>query len=115
MTRKLKDNGGVQVDISHNDNPWQAKVYKVPVLRQAINAFIPKKGTKEYRKMQTLMKDSASTKKMEWIYINRIFIAIITFVLTIVFSIILHKVAINYVYTEPTTEQQVLGKLSDKK
>ena len=114
MTRKLKDNGGVKADIAQSDNPWQAKVYKVPVLKQAINAFIPKKGTKDYRKMQELMKDSATKKKMEWIYINRIIMAIITFFVTIAFSIILHKVAINYVYTEPTTEQQVLGTLSEK-
>ena len=56
MTRKLKDNGGVQVYISNNDNTWQAKVYKIPVLKQAVNAFVPKKGTKAYRKMQILMK-----------------------------------------------------------
>lgn len=114
MTRKLKDNGGVQAEMSNKDNPWQEKIYKIPVLKQAVNAFVPKPGTKDYRKMQNLMKDSASKKKMEWIYINRIFMAIITFILTIIFSIILHKVAINYVYTEPTTEQQVLGKLSEK-
>ena len=114
MTRKLKDNGGVQAEMSNRDNPWQEKIYKIPVLKQAVNAFVPKPGTKDYRKMQNLMKDSASKKKMEWIYINRIFMAIITFILTIIFSIILHKVAINYVYTEPTTEQQVLGKLSEK-
>ena len=30
------------------------------------------------------------------------------------FFIILHKVAINYVYTNPTTEQTVLGSLSEK-
>ncbi len=114
MTRKLKDNGGVQAEMASRDNPWQEKIYKIPVLKQAINAFVPKPGTKDYRKMQNLMKDSASKKKMEWIYINRIFMAIITFILTIIFSIILHKVAINYVYTEPTTEQQVLGKLSEK-
>ena len=114
MTRKLKDNGGVQAEMSNRDNPWQEKIYKSPVLKQAVNAFVPKPGTKDYRKMQNLMKDSASKKKMEWIYINRIFMAIITFILTIIFSIILHKVAINYVYTEPTTEQQVLGKLSEK-
>ena len=114
MTRKLKDNGGVQTEMANRDNPWQEKIYKIPVLKQAINAFVPKPGTKDYRKMQNLMKDSASKKKMEWIYINRIFMAIITFILTIIFSIILHKVAINYVYTEPTTEQQVLGKLSEK-
>ena len=28
MTRKLKDNGGVQVDIATNDHPWQEKVYQ---------------------------------------------------------------------------------------
>lgn len=114
MTRKLKDNGGVQAEMANKDNPWQEKIYKIPVLKQAVNAFVPKPGTKDYRKMQNLMKDSASKKKMEWIYINRIFMAIITFILTIIFSIILHKVAVNYVYTEPTTEQQVLGKLSEK-
>jgi len=114
MTRKLKDNGGVQVDIATNDNPWQAKVYKKPILKQAINAFIPKPGTKDYRKMQKLMKDSASKAKMEWIYINRIALAIVTLIVSIIFFIFLHKIAINYVYTEPTTETMVLGKLSEK-
>ena len=114
ITRKLKDNGGVQVAISHNDHPWQEKIYKVPVLKQVINCFIPKPGTKDYRKMQNLMKESASKAKMEWIYINRLILAIVTFVCSIIFFIILHKVAINYVYTNPTTEQTVIGKLSEK-
>ena len=114
ITRKLKDNGGVQIDIARNDNPWQEKIYKIPVLKQAINAFIPKPGTKDYRKMQQLMKDSASKKKMEWIYINRLVLTVATFIGSIIFFIILHKVAINYVYTEPTTEQVVIGTLSEK-
>ena len=114
ITRKLKDNGGVQVDIAHNDHPWQEKVYKVPILKQAINCFIPKPGTKDYRKMQELMKDSASKAKMEWIYINRLALTIATFICSIIFFIILHNVAINYVYTNPTTRQQVLGSLSEK-
>jgi len=114
ITRKLKDNGGVQVDIATNDNPWQEKIYSKPVLKQAINAFIPKPGTKDYRKMQKLMKDSASKSKMEWIYVNRIVLAIVTLVISVIFFFFLHKIAINYVYTEPTTETQVLGKLSEK-
>ena len=114
ITRKLKDNGGVQVDIAHNDHPWQEKIYNIPILKQAINAFIPKKGTKDYRKMQQLMKDAASKAKMEWIYINRLVLTVATFVVSIIFFIILHKVAINYVYTEPTTDQVVIGTLSEK-
>ena len=114
MTRKLKDAGGVQVDVSPNSHPWQEKVYKNPILKKLINAFIPKKGTKEYRKMQTLLKDSASKSKMEWIYINRICLAIVTFIGTIILSAQLHRVAINYVYTEPTTETSIMGTLSDE-
>ena len=114
MTRKLKDNGGVQVDIATNNHPWQEKVYEKPILKQAVNAFIPKPGSKDYRKMQKLMKDSASKAKMEWIYINRICIAIVTIIVSIIFFIFLHKLAINYVYTEPTTEDVVLGQLSEK-
>ena len=113
MTRKLKDNGGVQVDIATNDNPWQQKLYRKPIVKQFVNAFIPKNGTKEYRKMQKLLKDSASKSKMEWVYVNRIMLAITTFLVTIVLAGQLHRIAIDYVYTEPTTRQQVLGKLSE--
>ena len=50
ITRKLKDNGGVQVDIARNEHPWQEKVYKNPVLKKVINLFVPKKGTKNKEK-----------------------------------------------------------------
>ena len=64
--------------------------------------------------MQDLMKESASKAKMEWIYVNRLVLTIVTFICSIIFFIILHKVAINYVYTNPTTRQEVLGSLSEK-
>ena len=114
MTRKLKDNGGVQVDIATNQHPWQEKVYKNPVLKKIVNQFIPKKGSKDYRKMQTLLKDSASKSKMEWVYINRICLTVITFVLSILLFAQLHKLAINYVYTEPTSRSIVMGTMSEK-
>ena len=114
MTRKLKDNGGVQVDISTNQHPWQEKVYNNPALRKIINSFIPKKGSKDYRKMQKLLKDSASKSKMEWVYINRICLAVVTFILSIILFAQLHRLAINYVYTEPTTRSTVMGTMSEK-
>mgnify|MGYP004464485861 CR=1 FL=1 len=114
MTRKLKDNGGVQVDLSTNQHPWQEKVYNNPALRKIINSFIPKKGSKDYRKMQKLLKDSASKSKMEWVYINRICLAVVTFILSIILFAQLHRLAINYVYTEPTTRATVMGTMSEK-
>ncbi len=114
MTRKLKDNGGVQVEVTKTDHPWQEKLYEKPVVKQVVNAFVPKPGTKDYRKMQKLMKDSASKLKMEWVYVNRICLAIVTLIISIIFFAFSHKLAINYVYTEPTTRQEVLGSLSEK-
>ena len=114
LTRKLKDNGGVQADISQREHPWQEKVYNIPVIKRVINAFIPKKGTKDYRKMQQLLKDSASKSKMEWVYVNRIALAVVAFVTTIIFTAQLHRISINYIYSEPTTRTTVLGTLSEK-
>ena len=114
MTRKLKDNGGVQAGSSNNEHPWQEKVYKIPVVKQIVNAFIPKRGSKDYRKIQKLMKDSASKLKMEWLYVTRMTLAIVTVILSIIFFIFLHKIAVDYVYTEPTTRQQVIGSLSEQ-
>ena len=61
-----------------------------------------------------MLKDSASSQKMEWLYINRITLAIVTFIVSIILFLQLHQVAINYVYTEPTTDYDIIGGLSEK-
>ena len=51
---------------------------------------------------------------MEWLYINRITMAIITCIASIIIFNQLHTIAINYVYTEPTTDYNIMGSLSEK-
>ena len=114
LVRRLKDNGSTTIDTKNTENPWQAKIYSVPVLKKIIDLFIPKQGTKEYRKTVQLLKDAASKLKMEWYYINRITIAIITFFASLLIFMQLHQIAINYIYTEPTTDYDIIGGLSDK-
>ena len=58
------------------------KLYKKPIIKKIVDLFIPKKGTKDYRKVQKLLKDSASKLKMEWLYVNRITLAIVTFIVS---------------------------------
>ena len=113
LTRKLKDNGATTID-TRSENPWQAKLYKKPIIKKVVDLFIPKKGSKDYRKVQKLLKDSASKLKMEWLYVNRITLAIVTCIVSIVLFTQLHKIAINYVYEEPTTDYNVMGSLSEK-
>ena len=113
LVRKLKDNGSTAID-TRTENPWQEKLYKKKPIKKIVDLFIPKKGTKEYRKVVQLLKDAASPQKMEWLFMNRIAIAIVTFFASILVFTQLHVVAINYIYTEPTTDYNIIGGLSEK-
>ena len=108
LVRKLKDNGSTSINTKNTENPWQEKLYKKKPIKKIVDLFIPKERTKEYRKVKQLLKDSASSLKMRWLYINRISLAIVTFVASIFIFAQLHVVAINYIYTEPTTDYDII-------
>ena len=108
LTRKLKDNGAVSTSTKNYENPWQEKVYKNKIAKQIVDMLMPKPGTKDFRKIRDLLKDSASKLKMRWLYVNRISICVVTFVVSFFFFIQLHRVAVDYVYTQPTTTYDIL-------
>lgn len=114
LVRKLKDNGSTGMNTQNTEKPWQEKLYKKKPIKKIVDLFIPKVGTKEYRKIQKYLKDAASPLKMEWLYVNRIVMAIVTCIASIIIFSQLHVIAINYVYTEPTTDYDIIGGLSDK-
>lgn len=114
LVRKLKDNGSVNMNTKNIENPWQEKVYKNKFARKIIDLFLPKDGTKEYKKIKDLLKDAASPLKMEWVYINRICIAVVTFVASIFVFMHLHQIAINYEYTQPTSDYNLISGMSAK-
>ena len=113
LIRKLKDNGSTNnIRIKNEENPWQNKIYKIPIIKQFVQLFIPKKGTKNYRKITNKLKDAAAKTKIEWLYVNRIAFVICTFFVSIILTISLHS--INYVYTAKTTDYDVIGSLSER-
>ena len=113
LTRKLKDNGSVNTNTKNTENPWQAKLYKIKLVKKFVDLFIPKQGTKEYRKLQQDMKDAASKDKIQWIYINRILLCIITFIASIIIIMYLHNIVIQNVYTDPTADYNIIGQMSE--
>ena len=112
LIRKLKDNGAVK-KVQDEQNPWQAKVYANPLGKRIVDPFIPKKNTKEYRKLKKLLKDAASKQKTEWLYVNRIVLAIGAFIISIIFFIVIHKVQVNYIYTQPTSDYDLVGSMTE--
>ena len=114
LVRKLKDNGSTNINTGNIQNPWQAKLYKKPFIKQIVDLFMPKKGTKEYRNLKQTLKDAASNAKMEWLYINRICLAIVVGIVSLILFFYLHKLAISWVYTEPTSDYNIIGEMNDK-
>ncbi len=113
FVRSLKDNGSVNA-ASNTENPIQKRLYNHKIVKRFIDYLMPKDGTKEYKKVTTLLKDNASKLKMEWLYINRVGCTIISFIVAMFILLESHQYAINYIYTEPTTDYNILGNLSEK-
>lgn len=113
LTRKLKDNGSTKIDTTP-EHPWQEKVYNVPFIKNIVDMFIPKEGTKERRRIKNLIKDSAAKDKIEWIYVKRLLLAIVTFVASLFIFTQLHRIQIDYIYTQPTSTYDIVGEMSGK-
>ena len=114
LTRKLKDNGSTAMNTKNTENPWQAKLYKNRFVKMFVNLFMPKPGTREYNQLNKKMKDAASKDKIEWLYINRILLCVIIFVVSVFLFGQLHQITINNVYTDPTQDFDIIGQMAEK-
>lgn len=108
LIRKIKDNGSIKDAYKDINQTWQVKLYKKNVAKKIIDLFIPKQGTKEYRKNRQLLKDAASKNTIESLYINRIVVCIVTFFVSLFLFGQIHKVAVSYVYEQPTTDYDLI-------
>ncbi len=113
LIRKLKDNGSVNTNTKNTENPWQQKLYKIKIVKKIVDAFVPKDGTKEHRVLQRELKDAASKDKMEWLYINRIALCVVSFLVTMVVVMQLHRITVNNIFTDPTADYNIIGQMSE--
>ena len=113
LIRKLKDNGSTRV-VQDTQNPWQEKIYKIPLAKKLLDLVIPKENTKENKKLKKLLKDSGSKKKVRWVYVEKVVISIVTFIISLGLFFAIHQVQINFVYNEPTTDYDLIGELSGR-
>lgn len=112
LIRKVKDTNAKN-NTKNEQNPWQNKLYNIASIKKIVDAFIPKKGTKQYKNLIRMMKDAATSEKIEWIYINRIALFIVIFFASIFMMDRMHRLSIDYIYTTPTTSYNLIS-MSEK-
>jgi len=109
LVRKVKDTGSIKDEYKDPNKVWQMKLYNKQFIKPIIDRFIPSKNTREYRKNVKLMKEASAKQKMETLYVNRIVLAIVAFVVAICFFNLVHNVAVDYIYTEPVADYDMLS------
>ena len=112
LIRKIKDNSSTNANMKNTENPWQAKLYKNKQIKKVIDLFMPKPGTRDHRKVVRLLKDAASKSKIEWLYINRIAITLVTCVVSVFMFYQLHRISVKYIYEQPDSDYNILGQMS---
>lgn len=113
LIRKLKDNGSTRI-VQDIQNPWQEKIYNIPLAKKFLDLIIPKDNTKENKKLRRLLKDSGSKKKVRWVYVEKLVACVATFIVSLIVFFAIHQVQINFIYNEPTTDYNLIGELSGR-
>ena len=113
LVRKVKDNGSIKDEYKDQNKVWQMRLYKKPFIKNIVDMFVPNKKSKEYRKTVKLMKEASTKQKMETLYVNRICLSIIVFLGSLIFFLIIHHVALDYIYTQPVSNYDLMGEMSE--
>jgi hypothetical protein len=113
LLKRVKDNSNDSRFKIVKDNPWQEKVYRIPLIEQFVDKLMPTSGKKKYVKIRKLLKDSASKLKMEWLYINRLACALAGFLAVLLLFNVMHSLAIKNVLEGATLSETVIGSLSE--
>ena len=108
LIRKLKDNGSVK-RVEDTQNPWQEKLYKNKLIKKVVDMFMPKQHTAQERKEKRLLQDAASKQKLHWLYVSRLAMTILAFIGAIITIIALHAIQVNFQYTNPTSDYDLIG------
>ena len=91
---------------------WQEKLYKMPFVKMIVDAFKSKPHTRKNRNETILIKNTNSYLTIEWLYVNKLVAAAITFVLVLILMFNMQRIDVSAVYNKVSDELSLLGKLS---
>lgn len=110
---RIKDNNDKQSTYTTNE-AWQEKVYRLPFVEKIIDGLVPSQDKPAYASINKLLQDTASTLKIEWLYVNRVICAVIAFFVALLIVNQMHAMAVENVLYSDTVENNIMGKASDK-
>lgn len=114
LIRKLAENDEAKYVPKGPKRQWEKRVYTWRPIKWIIDQIVPALHTSKHYRLNLLLKEANSPLRIEWFYIQRIFVCIAGFITVIVLSLFLHFQAVYNVYHNPTKEQMsILGYMNE--
>lgn len=94
---------------------WQETVYnKIFLVKGLVNSLMPRQHTRKNRKKSEAIKLTNSYLTLEWLYVNKITYALITFVAVFILLLNMKHLDVQSVYNDISDEFLSMGQLSEE-
>ncbi len=93
---------------------WQDKAYKITWVKLIVDAFKSKPHTKKNRRETELIKNTNSYLTIEWLYVNKITAAFVTFILALILMFNITRIDIRATYNKISDEFLSFGQLTEQ-
>lgn len=110
---RIKDNVEKKVSYSSN-NVWQERVYRLPFVERIIDALVPGQDKPAYARATRLLRDTASTLRLEWLYVNKAVSSVLTFLVVLLVVVQMHGLAEESILSGSSEDSGIMGTMSEK-
>lgn len=93
---------------------WQDKLYKITIVKLVVDAFKSRPHTKKNRKETMLIKNTNSYLTIEWLYVNKITAAFVTFILALILMFNVTRIDVKATYNKISDEFLSFGQLTEQ-
>lgn len=93
---------------------WQDKLYKITIVKLVVDAFKSRPHTKKNRKETMLIKNTNSYLTIEWLYVNKITAAVVTFILALILMFNITRIDVRATYNKISDEFLSFGQLTEQ-
>ena len=93
---------------------WQDKLYKITIVKLVVDAFKSRPHTKKNRKETMLIKNTNSYLTIEWLYVNKITAAFVTFFLALILMFNVTRIDVKATYNKISDEFLSFGQLTEQ-
>lgn len=93
---------------------WQDKLYKITIVKLVVDAFKSRPHTKKNRKETMLIKNTNSYLTIEWLYVNKITAAFVTFILALILMFNITRIDVKATYNKISDEFLSFGQLTEQ-